>query len=144
MKQMAAAYEGGHMLSAFHVKPENVDKHGMFVCGKQSGRLVEVKDIVEKPEVGKSPSDIGNNGRYILNPAIFSELAKGKKGMGGEIQLTEAMAVACGNLPVNGYLYEGEMFDCGDKVDYLRANIEFALARDDMRDKVKGILPRGG
>jgi UTP--glucose-1-phosphate uridylyltransferase len=72
-------------------------------------------------------------GRYILEPKIFDELGKGRRGAGGEIQLTDALAARIGHAPFHGLNFSGERFDCGSKIGFLKANIAFGLARDELQ-----------
>ena len=108
--------------------------------GEEDGRMIEVRGMVEKPEPAKAPSNYAVIGRYILQPKVFSDLARQEPGAGGEIQLTDALARQLGLQPFNGYLFEGRRFDCGNKVGFLEANIAFALDRPDMKDAVSKIL----
>ena len=73
-------------------------------------------------------------------PEVFEHLSRFEKGAGGEIQLTDAMARMIGNAPFHGLRFEGERFDCGDKIGFFEANIAFALARNEMRDDVASVL----
>jgi UTP--glucose-1-phosphate uridylyltransferase len=102
--------------------------------------VAEVKGLVEKPEPDKAPSTLSVIGRYILQPAVFGHLERQERGAGGEIQLTDALARMIGGEPFHGLRFEGERFDCGDKVGFLHANLAFALARDDLRGEVQSFL----
>ena len=92
--------------------------------------------MVEKPKPEEAPSNLAIIGRYILTPKIFEYLGDGKKGAGGEIQLTDAMKTLLKEQPVYGYKFKGKRFDCGDKAGFQMANLAFALERPDMRDKL--------
>jgi UTP--glucose-1-phosphate uridylyltransferase len=79
-------------------------------------------------------------GRYILPPQVFTELDRHEKGAGGEIQLTDALAKLIGHQPFNGFRFEGQRFDCGDKVGFLHANVVVGLSRPDTAGPLKEIL----
>ena len=76
-------------------------------------------------------------GRYIIEPEVFTQLGKQQTGVGGEIQLTDALAKRIGQSPFTGYRFTGERFDCGSKIGFQKANIAFSLDRDDMRDELR-------
>ena len=80
-------------------------------------------------------------GRYILEPGIFDVLAKGKRGAGGEVQLTDALAARIGQVPFTGFDFTGERFDCGSKIGFLKANIAFALAHEELQKELSSWLP---
>jgi UTP--glucose-1-phosphate uridylyltransferase len=115
------------------VPREHTRRYGVLSPGPESGRAVEVRGLVEKPEPKAAPSTLSVIGRYILQPEVFAELARGERGSGGEIQLTDALARLIGGAPFHGYRFAGTRFDCGDKVGFLQANVAFALARGDLR-----------
>ncbi len=79
-------------------------------------------------------------GRYLLQPEVFGHLDRMERGAGGEIQLTDSMAHMIGQTPFNGVRFEGQRFDCGDKVGFLEANLAFALAREDLAGRVREFL----
>jgi len=140
LKQMTGAYRGGTMVAVMDVPREHTSRYGVIAPGKIEGRLIEVKGIVEKPAPAKAPSTQAVIGRYILDPAVFGFLDRHVVGAGGEIQLTDALAAVIGTAPFHGFRFEGERFDCGDKAGFLKANIAYALARDDLRDEVAQFL----
>lgn len=119
---------GGNLVAVMDVPREQTNRYGVVQPGKQAGRLTEVAGIVEKPKPEQAPSTLAVVGRYILSPEIFPLLERQAAGAGGEIQLTDAMAQLIGREPFYGYRFEGERFDCGDKVGFLDANLAFALA----------------
>jgi UTP--glucose-1-phosphate uridylyltransferase len=142
LKQMVDAHEkvGGNVIAVMDVAPEHVSRYGILAPGKDDGRLVEVKALVEKPARDKAPSTMAVIGRYILEPTVFEHLERQNRGAGGEIQLTDAMATLIGRSPFHGLRFEGKRFDCGDKVGFFEANLAFALARDDIGPDVRQIL----
>ena len=88
----------------------------------------------------KAPSTLAVSGRYILSPLVFKELDKQKTGVSGEIQLTDAIAATLNTVPMHGIRYEGRRFDCGNKIGFLMANIEFALDRPDIADEFRAAI----
>ncbi|MDQ3980622.1 MAG: UTP--glucose-1-phosphate uridylyltransferase GalU [Actinomycetota bacterium] len=111
------------------VKPEQVDE-----------QLVRVLDIVEKPEPDKAPSNLAVTGRYIFTPEIFDALEQVEPGAGGEIQLTDAMALLLKEQTIYGYVFEDGRYDVGDKLDYLRATVELAIDRPDLGPRFREFL----
>lgn len=142
LKQMIDAYNdvGGNMVAVMEVPNDQTSSYGIITPGEEDGRMIEVRGMVEKPDPEKAPSNYAVIGRYILQPKVFSDLARQEPGAGGEIQLTDALARQLGLQPFNGYLFEGRRFDCGNKVGFLEANIAFALDRPDMKEAVSKIL----
>ncbi len=96
-------------------------------------RVYKVKDLVEKPAVEEAPSDVAILGRYILTPNVFHYLENQERGAGGEIQLTDALKRMAKDEAVYAYDFKGHRYDCGSKIGFLQANIEFGLRRPDLR-----------
>jgi UTP--glucose-1-phosphate uridylyltransferase len=134
LKQLVEAYErtGGNIIAVEEVPDSETHKYGVIAPVKQDGRLYEMSGMVEKPAAGTAPSNLAIAGRYILRPEIFGALEAQEKGAGGEIQLTDAMARLMQTQPFYGWRYEGETYDCGDKIGLLRANVGIALKRKDL------------
>ena len=141
LAQMTAAYPdlGGHMVAVMDVPREQVSRYGILDVESEAGNVVRARGVVEKPAPKAAPSTLAVIGRYILTPAIFEHLARGVRGAGGEIQLTDAIAASLPAAPLHGFRFEGKRFDCGSKEGFLEANIAFALARDDLRDEARRI-----
>ena len=133
MAEMTSAYTGGNMVALMDVPASDTGAYGIITPGSKQGNLTEITGIVEKPSPEKAPSGKAVVGRYILEPKIFDELAKGRRGAGGEIQLTDALAARIGHAPFHGLNFSGERFDCGSKIGFLKANIAFGLARDELQ-----------
>ncbi|MDE4134808.1 UTP--glucose-1-phosphate uridylyltransferase GalU [Phaeobacter sp. QD34_3] len=143
LKQMVEAYEetGGNMVAAMEVAPEKASAYGVLDVKEDMGAVVEARGMVEKPALGEAPSNLAVIGRYILEPSVLRNLNKMKQGAGGEIQLTDAIAQDIEqDVPVYGYRFQGQRFDCGSKAGFLQATVSFALARDDLRDELMGYL----
>jgi UTP--glucose-1-phosphate uridylyltransferase len=94
--------------------------------------LVRLRGIVEKPKPEDAPSDLAVMGRYLFTSEIFDAIDRTKPGVGGEIQLTDAIAILLTEQPVYGFVFDEGRFDIGRKLDYLRATVELALDRDDL------------
>jgi UTP--glucose-1-phosphate uridylyltransferase len=142
LKQMIDAHEkvGGNMVATAEVPRELTRNYGVIDPEAQNGNLVKARSVVEKPSPEKAPSNFAIIGRYILQPEIFDILENQDKGAGGEIQLTDAINRMAATTPTHGLRYEGRRYDCGNRLGFVEANIAFALARDDMRDRVKQML----
>ncbi|WP_209508289.1 MULTISPECIES: UTP--glucose-1-phosphate uridylyltransferase [unclassified Ruegeria] len=143
LQQMVEAYEetGGNMVATMEVPPEKTSSYGVLDVVDSIGPVIPAKGMVEKPEPSKAPSKLAVIGRYILRPSVLNNLNAMKTGSGGEIQLTDAIAedIASG-VPVFGYKFDGQRFDCGSKSGFLQATVSFALARDDLRDDLSQYL----
>lgn len=110
---------------------QDVSKYGIVeLADKDDNRIVH---MIEKPAVGQTTSQLAVIGRYILSPHIFSLLENTSEGMGGEIQLTDAISSLLEKEPVFAYLLEGRRYDCGDKLSMVKATLAFALKRNEMR-----------
>ncbi|MBS0184939.1 MAG: UTP--glucose-1-phosphate uridylyltransferase GalU [Proteobacteria bacterium] len=145
LKQMVDAYKNsGHMVAVQGVSKEETCYYGILDVKAQSKTLIQAKGIVEKPELHKAPSQMAVIGRYILDPSIFEILNSHAKGVGGEIQLTDALAKGLKEGPffteLQGFLFEGKRFDCGTRQGLLKATVAFALAREDLREEMSAIL----
>ena len=142
LKQMVEAHAdlGGNMVAIMDVPREHTRRYGMVAPGRDDGRVIEVKGLVEKPDPAMAPSTVAVIGRYILQPEVFGELDRLRRGAGGEIQLTDALARLIGRAPFHGLRFAGERFDCGDKVGFLEANVAFALARPEIRGEFAAYL----
>lgn len=145
LKQMVDAYNTaggkGCMVAAMEVPHERTSSYGVIDPSEDQGTLVAAKGLVEKPKPEDAPSNLAVIGRYILSPQVMETLGHKKRGAGGEIQLTDAIAeqIAAGD-PVYGYRFEGKRFDCGSKAGYLQATVEFALERPDLNEEFVSFL----
>lgn len=136
LRQMMDAYEetGGNIVGVEECDPKDVSSYGIVERGDGSDESFRIAGMVEKPKVGEAPSNLFISGRYILQPEIFNLLSEGKRGAGGEIQITDAMQTLMQSQPFTGVKYDGKVFDCGSKLGFLTANVVFALDRSDIRD----------
>lgn len=136
LKQMIETYNKYKttILGVQEVPKKDVCKYGIVDGNAIEDRIYKVNNLVEKPTVENSPSNIAILGRYIINPAIFEVLDNTKPGSGGEIQLTDALKELSQREAMYAYNFEGRRYDAGDKQGYLEATVEFALRRDDLRE----------
>jgi len=133
-KQMADVYakHGGSVLGVEPVAPSETDKYGIVSTEDKHGRLAKVRQIVEKPRPQNAPSNLAVVGRYLLSPRIFDKLEHTGRGAGGEIQLTDAIADLLIDETVFAYEFEGKRYDCGSKLGYLQATVEFGLKHENL------------
>jgi UTP--glucose-1-phosphate uridylyltransferase len=144
LKQIIDAYVkvGGNLAAVMDVPREHTDRYGILDVTSDDGELAAAKGLVEKPRPEVAPSTLSIIGRYVLDPAVFTELDRQEAGAGGEIQLTDAMARTIGKVPFHGVRFKGQRFDCGSKAGFLEANVAFALNRDELRGDMEDILRR--
>ena len=142
MQQLADGYRetGGCVVAVTEVPRDQTNRYGILDVGRDDGRLVEVKGLVEKPAPAKAPSNLSIIGRYVLLPQVIDHLSLMERGAGNEVQLTDAMAKMIGQVPFHGLRYEGRRFDCGDKIGFLEAQIAYALKRPEMAAAVRAFL----
>ncbi len=141
---LVAAETGGNVVAVENVPADQTARYGVLDIETEEGRLATVRGLVEKPDPAEAPSTLAIIGRYILRPDVFDHLSKFETGVGGEIQLTDAMARMLGATPFHGLRFDGRRFDCGGKAGFLEANIAFALARDDLAQTMREILAAYG
>jgi UTP--glucose-1-phosphate uridylyltransferase len=144
MPQLARAYQEteGSVVAVVEVPHDQTNRYGILKIGSDDGRLVEVTGLVEKPKPDVAPSNLSIIGRYILMPEVIEHLSRMERGAGNEVQLPAAMAKLIGTSPFHGLRFEGERFDCGDKVGFLEAQIAFSLARPEMAGDVRAFLKK--
>ncbi len=127
MKQMIQDWEGGNMVATTNVKNKETSSYGIISPGKIIGNKIEVKNIIEKPNPDKAPSNIAVVGRYIIEPEVFSHLSLQKKGANNEIQLTDSLSFQIGKAPFFAYNFDGKRYDCGTKLGFTQANTNYAI-----------------
>jgi UTP--glucose-1-phosphate uridylyltransferase len=133
---------GGNVVAVEEIPHGHTDRYGVLDVGTDDGRLASVRGLVEKPKPEEAPSRLAIIGRYVLLPEVFEHLSRFERGAGGEIQLTDAMAKMIGGSEFHGLRFEGQRFDCGDKIGFFEANVAFALERDELRDDIADVLKR--
>jgi UTP--glucose-1-phosphate uridylyltransferase len=129
MTQMIEVFDHYHssVIGVEEIPAQETRSYGI-VDGKQwEDSIIKMSGIVEKPEPSVAPSNLGVVGRYVLKPRIFEHLRALKPGAGGELQLTDAIQSLLADEQVLAYKYHGTRFDCGSKLGYLKATVEFAL-----------------
>ena len=142
LAQMSAQFEKyqSSILGIEKVSSEETEKYGIIESEGFDNHIGKVKAIVEKPKPKDAPSNLGVVGRYILTPTIFQMLEQTEKGAGGEIQLTDAIAKLLQQETVMAYLFEGKRYDCGSKMGYLQATVEYALKHPELREDFMAYL----
>ncbi|WP_374642862.1 UTP--glucose-1-phosphate uridylyltransferase GalU [Tabrizicola sp.] len=135
LQQMVEAHAqtGGCMVAAMEVAPSRTSSYGVLDVGSDTGSIVRVRGMVEKPRPEEAPSNLAVIGRYILTPKVLTNLNRMKQGAGGEIQLTDAIAEETGSAAgVHGLRFRGQRYDCGSKIGFLQATVAFGLSRPDL------------
>jgi UTP--glucose-1-phosphate uridylyltransferase len=149
LKQMVEAYAE---VNASLVAVQNVDRsetasYGIVSTSGRDGRLARMSGIVEKPKPEQAPTTLGVVGRYVLTPRIFEHLKATKAGAGREIQLTDAIARLLADEAAYAFEFEGRRYDCGSKLGYLEATVDYALRHRevaaDFREYLAGVVKRG-
>lgn len=125
-----------NVIGVQRVGEEDVVHYGVVDVSEREERVRSIKDLVEKPAVGEAPSRLAIMGRYILLPEIFQILEHQKPGLGGEIQLTDALRTLLTQQSIFALEIEGKRYDVGTKIGFLEATLDFALSRPDLRDDV--------
>lgn len=135
IKQLINTYEetGKSVIGVQEVDENDTHRYGIIDPLSKSGRQYEVNQFVEKPKQGTAPSNLAIMGRYVLTPDIFEYLANQGKGAGGEIQLTDAIERMNKESQVYAYDFEGERYDVGEKLGFVKTTIEFALKDQEMK-----------
>ncbi|MBR2179183.1 MAG: UTP--glucose-1-phosphate uridylyltransferase GalU [Selenomonadaceae bacterium] len=146
LKQLMDIYDatGASVLGCQIVPKDKVSSYGIVdgVSADIEGfeHIVRVNDMIEKPSPAEAPSQLAVLGRYVIKPEIFEILENTKPGKGGEIQLTDALKVLAKKDTVYACDFKGQRYDLGDKLGFLKATVEFALRRDDLRDNFADYL----
>ena len=142
LKQMVDLYARQHasVLAVQEVRRDETPSYGIVSSTPWAERTSRITGIVEKPKPENAPSTLAVVGRYLLSPMIFDHLANLKPGAGGEIQLTDALAKLVNEQPVLAYNFEGRRYDCGSKIGYLQATVEFGLQHPEVGPEFKEFL----
>ncbi|OGL00943.1 MAG: UTP--glucose-1-phosphate uridylyltransferase [Candidatus Rokubacteria bacterium RIFCSPHIGHO2_02_FULL_73_26] len=134
------ARHGGPVLAVERIPRERLGQYGVVATRPLGGGVHEVLDLVEKPRPQDAPSDLAIIGRYVLTPDVFELLAQTAADTRGEIQLTDALRSLRARRPMYALEFEGRRYDTGDKLGFLKATVEFALARPDLADAFRAYL----
>lgn len=134
LRSMLGVYEryGRSVVAVQEVAREDISAYGCIAPEDVEENLVRIRSIVEKPKPEDAPSNLAVIGRYVFTPEIFEALDRITPGAGGELQLTDAIALLLETQTVFGYTFEVGRYDIGKKIDFLRATVELALNRDDL------------
>ncbi|WP_067623965.1 UTP--glucose-1-phosphate uridylyltransferase GalU [Alicyclobacillus acidiphilus] len=122
------------------VLPKDVSRYGIVDCEPSTTNVCQIRDLVEKPHPDEAPSNLAIIGRYVLAPEIFGFLEKGRVGVGGEIQLTDALVELNRIHAMYAYTYGGDRYDVGEKLGFIQATLEFALDRPELRSAVIDLM----
>jgi UTP--glucose-1-phosphate uridylyltransferase len=135
LKQMIAVserYDGAPVLAVQEVEGEAISRFGVIAGEEIAKDIFRIREMVEKPSLEQAPSNLAIIGRYLLTPDVFPLLAETTAGVGGEIQITDALRRLAAERPFYGCRFEGKRHDAGDKLGFLQATVEFALKRPDL------------
>jgi UTP--glucose-1-phosphate uridylyltransferase len=146
LEQMAEVYEAkrASVLGVEVVPRKDTEKYGIVEVEADKSSTSRVRSIVEKPKPAAAPSRLAVVGRYVLTPSIFEQLERIGRGSGGEIQLTDGIAALMREEAVYAYRFNGKRYDCGSKLGYLQATVEYALGHPslgrDFRKYLRGMV----
>ncbi len=134
VRQMLDQYDyyNCSLVGVQEVSPDETDQYGIVVSQPLGDRLSRISAMVEKPKPAEAPSNLGVVGRYVFTPRIFDHLRTIGRGAGGEIQLTDGIVSLLKEQQVLAYQYEGKRYDCGSKLGYLQATVEYALKHPEL------------
>jgi len=138
-KQCLSLFEKySSLIIAVEKVPKNmIQQYGVIKGERVEDSVYSIHDMVEKPKPEEAPSNLGIIGRYVLQPEIFDALKKTQKGAGGEIQLTDALRVLNKKQKMYAWIIEGVRYDLGNKFDYMRASLDYALMRPDLGSQIR-------
>jgi UTP--glucose-1-phosphate uridylyltransferase len=144
-KQLVEQYqqESKSVIAVENAPKEDTSKYGIVdTAESKHDCLFKISSIVEKPEPKDAPSTLAVVGRYVLSPEIFSCLEKTAKGAGNEIQLTDAISMLLDKDSVYAYEFEGTRYDCGSKIGYMQASVQYALKDPDIKEEFQSYLDK--
>ena len=148
-RQLADVVEkhGGSAVALQEVALEKVSRYGIMGGDEIAPGLIRATKFIEKPKPEEAPSRLAVSARYVLSPGIFECLERTPPGKGGELQLTDAMALLMQSEALHGLRFDGQRHDIGNKLDFIKANVQFGLGRDDigaaLKDWLAGVLREG-
>jgi UTP--glucose-1-phosphate uridylyltransferase len=137
LAQMRDRYRksGGSVIGVQQVARSQTESYGIVATDESGGEFSRIRRIVEKPKPADAPSDLAVVGRYLLSGSIFDRLKTIGRGAGGEIQLTDGIAALLQDEPVYAYRFKGKRYDCGSKLGYLEATVEYALRHPELGEQ---------
>lgn len=140
-KQLCEMFEKykASIIAVEHVPKEKISSYGI-VKAKPINKVHLIEDLVEKPKPEKAPSNLGILGRYVLTPEIFECIERAKPGVGGEVQLTDALRLLLRKQKIYAYEFKGRRYDIGNKLDWLKSSIEIALESKEVGEELRKFL----
>jgi len=142
MRQLLDVFErhGGPVIAVERVPEDRIHQYGVIAGRHIESNVWRIDDLVEKPRTQEAPSDLAIIGRYVLTPDVFAILGETAVDKRGEIQLTDGLRELRRRRPMYAVQFEGKRYDTGDKIGFLKATVEFALARPDLSDAFRAYL----
>jgi UTP--glucose-1-phosphate uridylyltransferase len=142
MRQLIDVFEARQspVIAVERVPRERIHQYGVIAGRQVADNLYEITDLVEKPRAEDAPSDLAVIGRYVLTPDLFDLLAETRPDARGEIQLTDGLRALRRQRPIYALAFEGKRYDTGEKLGFLKATVDFALARPDLADQFRAYL----
>lgn len=142
VKQIMEIHEkfGGSVIAIQKVEEEHVSKYGIIEYEEVEDKIFRVRRLVEKPAPHEAPSRMAIMGRYILTPSIFKCIERVKPGKNNEIQLTDALNLLLEKEDIYAYEFDGKRYDLGDKLDWIKINVELALQREEFKEELRRFL----
>jgi UTP--glucose-1-phosphate uridylyltransferase len=142
MRQLLDVFEryDGPVIAVERVPRERIQQYGVIAGRPLGGNVYEITELIEKPRPEEAPSDLAIIGRYVLTPDVFGILSETAPDRRGEIQLTDGLRRLRARRPMYAVAFEGKRYDTGDKLGFLKATVEFALARPDLADEFRAYL----
>ena len=128
------------MVALERVPEEKVSRYGIISGTSDDDEVYKIDDFIEKPSIEEAPTDLAIAGRYIFTPEIFDYLENLEPGKNNEIQVTDAMRKMVRDRDMYGFKFDGRRYDIGNKLDFLKTNVDFALNRDDLKDALAEYL----
>lgn len=144
LKQMVAVYQDcpGSYIAVQSVAIEDVARYGIVELTQPQQQVTQIRGIVEKPQPEQAPSTLAAVGRYLLSPSIFTWLQSIQPGVGGEIQLTDAIHQLAYQEPVYAFTFKGKRYDCGNKLGYLEATLVYARKHPEIGKQFEQLLAK--
>lgn len=130
---------GSSIVAVEQVEKSRIPFYGI-IKGKREGTVYRIDDLVEKPSIEEAPSNLGIIGRYVLTPEVFGCIKEVEPGVGGEIQLTDALRILRTQQPIYAYEFRGRRYDIGNKLDWLKSTIEVALENEEVGEELRRYL----
>ncbi len=142
LAQMRDRYlkSGGSVIGVQQVSHSQTGSYGIVATEDPAGEYSRIRRMVEKPKPAEAPSDLAVVGRYLLSGSIFERLKRVGHGAGGEIQLTDGIAALLADEPVYAYRFKGKRYDCGSKLGYLEATVQYGLRHPELGERFAELL----